>query len=271
MSRRARSQMVRVAMLNAEGKWGDAEASMKVLEEQAAPLVGKGIDVLITPECFTDGYMTRDKKRCTTRKLRACALTGPKDPIVRRAGRLAKRLGSYLVLGATEKDDSGTMYNTAYLLDREGKHVGTYHKLHPCEFYTPGDRIPVFETDFGKVGIVICADRRFPEDIRCMRLQGAKIICNPTWGFYGDLNTAIIRVRAYENGIPVCFTHPDQALICLGNGQIAALVESTEPSVYVHDLDLSWDPAKLEIIDRSWSHPTLYRRPELYGPIVETP
>ena len=121
------------------------------------------------------------------------------------------------------------------------------------------------------VGIVICADRRWPENIRCLALQGAQIILNPTWGFKGDLNTAIIRTRAYENGIPVCFTHPTQSLICDGRGEVVALLESSGPGVLVHDLDLAWKPAKPPKPDRAWSHPSTFRRPDLYGPIFDSP
>jgi predicted amidohydrolase len=260
---------VRVAMVKAESAWGDVEANGRLLEELVSPLVDRRIDVVVTPECFLDGYMVRDKKRCTAKKLRDCAVSGPDDGHVCRVGRLARLLQSWFVLGASEKDASGVIRNAAYLLDREGKHAGTYYKVHPCEFYEPGDALPVFETDFATVGIVICADRRWPENIRCLMLQGAKIILNPTWGFWGDLNTAIIRTRAYENGIPVCFTHPHQSLICNGKGEIAAVLESGEPDVLVHAIDLTPPPRRPKSKDRAWSHPTSFRRPELYGPLVD--
>ena len=266
---RKKLRMLRVAMVKAESKWGDVKANVKLLEDLAGPLARRKIDVLITPECFLDGYMVRDKKKCTARKLRASAVSGARDAGIRRVGRLARRLACYLVVGASENDRKGIVRNAAYLIDRKGTHVGTYYKIHTCEFYEPGDELPVFETDFGTVGIVICADRRWPENIRCLKLSGAEIILNPTWGFYGDLNTAIIRTRAYENGIPVCFTHPRQSLICVGNGDVAAVLESNEPDVLVHDLDLGRRPERGKKKDRAWSHPATFRRPDLYGPIVD--
>ena len=269
MSSRKRRPIVRIAMVKAESKWGDVKANVKLLDELAAPLVGRRIDVLITPECFLDGYMVRDKKKCTVRKLKARAVSGAGDAVIRRVARLAKRLGCYVAVGASEKDRKGIVRNAAYLIDRDGTHAGTYYKVHTCEFYEPGNALPVFETDFGVVGIVICADRRWPENIRCMKLSGAEIILNPTWGFYGELNTAIVRTRAYENGIPVCFTHPRQSLICLGNGDVAAVLESNEPDVLIHDLDLGRRPEKGKKKDRAWSHPATFRRPDLYGPIVD--
>ncbi len=265
---RKKLRMLRVAMVKAESKWGDVKGNLKLLEDLAALVVERNIDVLITPECFLDGYMVRDKKKCTARKLKARAVSGPGDAVVRRVSRLAGRLRCYLVVGASEKDRNGTVRNAAYLIDRDGKHAGTYYKVHTCEFYEPGNELPVFETDFGTVGIVICADRRGPENIRCLKLSGAEIILNPTWGFYGGLNTAIVRTRAYENGIPVCFTHPRQSLICVGNGDVAAVLESNESDVLVHDLDLGRRPERAKKKDRAWSHPATFRRPDLYGPIV---
>ena len=269
MGRARKSGRVRVALVKAESEWGDVKGNVALLEHLARPLVDRGIDVLVTPECFLDGYMVRDKERVTARKLRARCVTGPADPVVRRVGRLARRLRSYLVLGASEKDARGVVRNAAYLIGRDGNVVGTYYKIHTCDLYEPGNALPVFETDFGTVGIVICADRRWPENIRCMALAGARLVLNPTWGFKGELNTAIVRVRAYENAIPVCFAHPTQSLVCDGKGDVVALLESSEPGVLVHDLDLAWRPPTPAVPDRAWSHPATFRRPDLYGPICD--
>jgi len=73
---------------------------------------------------------------------------------------------------------------------------------------------------------------------RVLRLKGAEIILNLTWGFYGEHNTAIMRTRAYENGIPVCFAHPRQSLICLPDNSVGAVLESNRPAVLVHEIDL---------------------------------
>jgi len=256
-------------MVEAESKWGDVKANLKLLETLSVPLAGKRIDVLITPECVLDGYMVRKPKECSARKLSACSVSGWEDQAIRRVRRLAARLRCYVVVGASEKTSRSVIRNAAYLMDRRGRPVGTYYKTHPAVFYTPGDSLPVFETDFGCVGIVICADRRWPENIRCLRLKGAEIILNPTWGMRGDLNTAIMRTRAYENGIPVCFAHPHEALICGADGDVAAVSRSNVPSVLIHDLDLA-----LNIRPRRTKHvakgpPIRNRRPELYEEIVK--
>lgn len=269
MSKKPKPRPVRVAMVKAKSHWGDVRANVQLLEELAAPLAGRGADVLVTPECFLDGYMVRERDKCTPRKLAARCVAGPDDPMVRRAGRVARKLKSYLVFGASEKASDRVVRNAAYLIDRRGKVVGTYYKLHPCQFYTPGNELPVFDTDFGTVGIVICADRRWPENIRVLRLKGAEIVLNPTWGWHGDGNTAIMRTRAYENGIPVCFAHPEQALLCDARGNVAAVMESNQPGVLVHDVDLAENVEPKQTNDVSSGHPIQFRRPELYGPLAE--
>jgi len=269
MAKTRSRRIVRVALIKAESEWGDPKANIRLLEQMARPLADCGVDVAVTPECFLDGYMVRDKKRCSPKGLLGCAVTGPKSAMVKRAGRLAALLRSYVVFGASEKDRAGAVSNAAYLLDRKGEHVGTYYKTHPSEFYVPGDELPVFDTDFGRVGIVICADRRWPENTRVLRLKGAEIILNPTWGWSGDGNTAIMRTRAYENGIPVCFAHPRQSLICLPDAAVGAVLESNRPGVLVHDVDLGANQKPGTTANKAASHPVQNRRPELYGPIVE--
>jgi len=256
-----------VGLLKAEAAWGRAAANLRLLERLTCGLESARLDVLVTPECFLDGYMARDGKRCTRARLAACAVSGPQDAPVRRAAELARRLRCYLVFGASEASCPGRFRNVAYLLDRGGQHVGTYRKVHTCPLYEPGNELPVFRTDFATVGILICADRRWPENARVLRIKGAELILNPSWGFWGELNTALMRTRAYENGVPVCFAHPRQALVCLPDGSVGAVLESNRPAVLVHELDLAQNVPASKPRDRAGSHPVQNRRPDLYGPL----
>ena len=261
-------RIVRVAMIKAESAWGKLRANIELLEQLARSLCGQRLDVLITPECFLDGYMVREKQACTRRRLLARCVTGHDDPLIRRAARLAKTLGVYIVIGASEKDGRGVIRNAAYLLDRQGGHVGTYYKVQPVKMYERGTDLPVFQTDFGKVGIIICADRRWPENIRCLKLKGAELILNPTWGFYNDLNTAIMRTRAYENSIPICFTHPCQSLVCLQDGSVGAILESAVPDVLITELDLAKNVSPGQTGAPAEDSPIQNRCPDMYGALV---
>jgi predicted amidohydrolase len=114
-------------------------------------------------------------------------------------GTLAKRLRSYIVAGIYERV-GGLVYNTAVLLDRNGNLAGKYRKTHlPYEEaeggITPGDSYPVFTTDFGKIGILICWDIQFPESARAMAGSGAELLLVPIWGG----SEALTRARAIEN------------------------------------------------------------------------
>jgi predicted amidohydrolase len=122
-------------------------------------------------------------------------------PTTTRLGRLARQLGAYVVAGLYEREKS-TVYNTAVLIGRSGELVGAYRKTHlPAEEVeggiTPGDAYPVFSTDFGTVGLLICWDVQFPEAARGVALQRAELILLPIWGG----SDVLARARAIENHV----------------------------------------------------------------------
>ena len=92
--------------------------------------------------------------------------------------------------------------NTAPLFDREGRLVGSYSKNQlydpeEDEGATPGVGFPVFQTDFGKVGIIICYDSWFPETVRLLAYKGAELILFPNAGYF----TGLMPARAADNGV----------------------------------------------------------------------
>lgn len=104
-----------------------------------------------------------------------------------------------------EENDPHRLYNTALLFDRQGAPVGSYDKLHPYspelneEGITPGTRVPVFKTDFGTVGVMICYDSWFSDVAQLLSLKGAEIILFPNAGYYRSLMPA----RAADNCVRV--------------------------------------------------------------------
>jgi len=103
-----------------------------------------------------------------------------------------------------------TLYNIAVLYDRQGKIQGTYTKVQLPDSETeagavPGNSFPVFTTDFGKIGILICYDNFYPEVARNLALNGAEILFNPIWGDIrgtgSDIEKTIARSRAIDNGV----------------------------------------------------------------------
>lgn len=105
-------------------------------------------------------------------------------PVTRRLAAWAERHSSYVLFGLRTKAD-GRMYNTAVLLDRRGQLVGQYHKAHPTEGelkdgVQPGDpEPPVFQTDFGLIGIQICFDVNWWESWKRLKQKGARLIFFP--------------------------------------------------------------------------------------------
>ncbi|WP_246196331.1 carbon-nitrogen hydrolase family protein [Aquisphaera giovannonii] len=116
-------------------------------------------------------------------------------------GRLAKEHDLYIVAGLLERDGS-LVYNVAVLIGPDGKVVGKYRKtcLPRGEVeggIAPGSDYPVFETRFGKVGMMVCYDGFFPEVARELAARGAEVIAWPVWG----CNPLLARARACENHV----------------------------------------------------------------------
>lgn len=116
-------------------------------------------------------------------------------------GKLAKQHDLYIVAGLVEREGK-TLYNTAVLIGPDGKVVGKYRKvtLPRGEIeagITPGHEYPVFDTRFGRVGMMICYDGFFPEVARALTIHGAEVIAWPVWG----CNPMLARARSCENHV----------------------------------------------------------------------
>ena len=164
-------------------------AQFSRLIEEAAP---KKPDVICLPEGITV---------IGTGKSYADVSESVPGPSTEKLGELAKKLHTYIIAGIYERVDKA-VYNTAVLLGRNGELVGKYRKTHlPREEVeaglTPGDSYPIFSTDFGKVGLIICWDLQFPEPSRAMALKGAEVILLPIWGG----SDVLARARAVENHV----------------------------------------------------------------------
>ncbi|MCB9770541.1 MAG: hypothetical protein H6752_20270 [Candidatus Omnitrophica bacterium] len=221
----------------------------------------KGVDVLITPECWLDGYAAPDKTS-TPEKLREVAQDLDTSPYLARVAKEADERDMYICFGFTSLEH-GCIYNTAALWDRDGKLVGVYHKTHLQTHdlqYSFGEALPVWDTEFGPVGTMICADRRWPETARTLRVKGAKLILNPTYGMCHLENEWWMRTRGYENQCYIAFTHPKVGFVVGPKGEIVGKGEGEEPALNVVEIDLSKAKDDNHIRDR---------RPELYEAITD--
>ena len=255
------SDSIRVAqMRGVPEKWG-VDANMAVFLEQVKEGAKQGADVFITPECWLDGYAAPDPES-TVERLRGVAQPLEGSPYLEKVAQSARDLKMWICFGFTSLED-GKIFNTCGLWNRQGELVGVYHKTHIQTHdrqYSLGMSLPVWDSEWGKLGMMICADRRWPETVRALRVQGARLILNPTYGMSGEWNQKIMEIRAWENQCFIAFTHPKQSMLIDPGGDLLCKVDSDEPGITVTEIDLTEAKDDNHIRDR---------RPELYGVLSE--
>ena len=183
--------------------------------------VPAGTDVVLLPEGITV---------VGTGKAIADVAEPVPGPTTERLGALAREKKAWIVAGVYERVGH-VIYNTAVLIDRGGKYVGKYRKVYiPREEMeggiTPGDSYPVFQTDFGKVGMMICYDVFFADPARGLATNGAEIILMPIW----DGKETLARARAEENHIFLaasCYGFPSTIWDPMGETIARADAEAT--------------------------------------------
>ncbi len=144
----------------------------------------QGVQILCLQEIFNGPYF------CPSQDARwydaAEAVPGPTTA---RLAEYARKYNMVIVVPVYEKAMRGVYYNTAAVIDADGTYLGKYRKQHIPQvagfwekfFFKPGDGgYPVFQTKYATIGVYICYDRHFPEGARCLGLNGAEIVFNPS-------------------------------------------------------------------------------------------
>ena len=180
-------RMARIAAVRLHPRTADPVARFIEIADSKIP---SQTDVILLPEGIT--VVGTGKKYANV----AESIPGPST---RRLGELARRKNAWIVAGIYEREGAA-IYNTAVLIDRSGMYAGKYRKIYiPREEFeggiTPGSDFPVFETDFGKVGMMICWDVQYADPARGLALRGAELILMPIWGG----NETLAKARAIEN------------------------------------------------------------------------
>ena len=249
---------IRVGLMHAPPVAGDLVENWTTFEKLARKAGAKNVDIFISPECFLDGYAVHYADWDRQRLLEGGRVAAKQ--YVPQAKSLAREL-KMMVVFCTTYTTGKRCYNSAFLIGSDGKQIGRYDKTHLLDHdlaFDAGLGIPVFDTPFGTVGIMICADRRWPETARTLRVQGAKLILNPTYGMRHRKNEWWMRTRSYENECYICFAHPTLSLVTDPESEVHAKVSSKKPGVLMTTIDLSNCPTKM--FDA--------RRPEIYTPIT---
>ncbi len=164
------------------------------------------------------------------------AIPGPSTQFL---GACAARNKAYVVAGLYERDGK-TIYNTSVLIARDGKLLGKYRKVClPREEIdagiTPGTTYPVFDTDFGRVAMMICWDLSYPEVARELSARGAEMIFLPIWGG----NETLAQARAIENQVYIVASGYDFTTAIYDKSGHPLATATTPSSVIYADVDLS--------------------------------
>jgi len=235
----AHQDTIRVGQIRIQPERGKLEDNFNNLMKLLDGIAPGSVDMLVTSECYLDGYMVLEES-LTPKDLLNYAIEPQTSPYAAKISEKARQLRSGIILGCSRRATEG-VYNSALIYDRTGKLVGMYDKVH-CQShdkkFIAGKCLPVFESDFGLFGIMICADRRWPETVRTLALKGARVIFNPTFGMHNDLNQRMMQTRSYESEVFIAFSHAAQSLLTDPKGEILCN-ERTQPGISITPVDLS--------------------------------
>ena len=244
-------------------RW-NKQANFVKIERFARQAASRGAQLVLTPESFLDGYVANEGQNQPFHSMEKYLMVGePMDgPFMGKIRALARELHIHLLVGFAERRGE-EMFNSVALFSPEGKLLTRYSKTHTGgvePHNRQGTEFSVMETPLARLGALICLDRQLPETSRILAIKGAQMILVPAWGAYGEMNTIMMRTRAYENGVWVAFVHPNRALIIDPGGKIVAQDDPEGGDQVV--------TAKITIDAERKRGPIRHRRPEIYSEIL---
>ncbi|WP_366555783.1 nitrilase-related carbon-nitrogen hydrolase [Aquibaculum sediminis] len=257
------------------------DAHLPLIEEAGR----QGVQVLCFQEVFTQPYFCPSQSE----KWYAAAERIPDGPTVTLMQELAARHRMVIVVPIYEEDITGVYYNTAAVIDADGRYLGKYRKTHIPQvagfwekyFFKPGaSGWPVFDTAYCRLGVYICYDRHFPEGWRALALNGAEYIVNPSATVAG-VSEYLWKLEqpaaAAANGVFIGAINRvgreapwdigefyGQSYFVNPRGEIEAEASRDQDELLVHEMDL----ALLKEIRNKWQF-FRDRRPETYGPLAD--
>ena len=273
--------MARIALVQQRAT-SDLDANRRRGIEAVATAAGNGANIVCFAELAFDPFYPQEP--ATEEELRAAEPVP--GPTTEAFAEKAKELGVALVLNLFERDGDRT-FDTSPVIDADGKllgitrmiHITEYACFHEQGYYTPGDRgVPVFDTQFGKIGVAICYDRHYPEYMRALALAGAHMVFVPQAGGVDEwpegLYEAEMRVAAFQNGyfVALCnrvgaepkLTFAGESFVCNPAGEVIARAGKDTEEILYCDLDLA-------LVNKSHAQRLFLRdrRPELYRDWLE--
>src|SRR6478736_2105252 len=183
MKRPPSDSIVRLGLLQ-HACGADPTANRKKTLALAERAAKQGAQIICTQELFTSQYFCQSENHDYFKL--AETIPGPSTAAFQK---LAKKHKVVIVASLFEKRTAGLYHNTAAIIDADGKLLGTYRKMHIPDdplyyekfYFTPGDLgFRVWNTRYGKIGVLICWDQWYPEGARLTAMQGAQILFYPT-------------------------------------------------------------------------------------------
>ncbi|MFF7887065.1 carbon-nitrogen hydrolase family protein [Streptomyces sp. NPDC007896] len=197
---------MRTALLQSSGRPGSVVENLKVLDEAAGRAAAAGAGLVAAPEMFLTGYAIGDD---------IARLAEPADGDWADAiAEIATRHGVAVVYGYPEREGE-TVYNSAQLISADGTRLANYRKTHlfGCferDHFTPGEQ-PVVQAELNglRVGLMICYDVEFPENVRAHALAGTDLLVVPTAQMhpFQFVAESVVPVRAFENQMYVAYVN----------------------------------------------------------------
>lgn len=272
---------LRAAAVQMDVRLGEVQANLRRVLELLEEAVAGGAQLVVFPECALSGYCFESLEEA-----RAAAIpAGGSEPLRRFADRCTD-LGVVGVLGFIEA--GAGCCNSAVVAGAAPGAMFVYRKTHlPVlgfdRFATPGDALEVARTPWGRMGVLICYDIRFPEAVRVLALQGADVIALPTnWPVGAESSPDFLtRARAWENRVFVVAANRvgvergrrfiGRSQIVSPSGEVLCEAGPDEEAILHADLDLGQARQKRIVHEPgAWELDVIGgRRPDLYGPLAE--
>jgi beta-ureidopropionase len=276
--------MIRAALLQAT--WtGDKQSMIDKHVDYVEQAAKQGAQVMCFQELFYGPYF------CQVQDARFYGLTEkiPDGPTTKLFQEVASRHQIVLIVPMYEEDQTGVYYNTAAVIDADGRYLGKYRKTHLPHvsgfwekfYFRPGNLgYPVFDTAVGRIGVYICYDRHFPEGARVLGLRGAEVVFIPSATSRG-LSMHLWKIEQTSHAIANGYfvgtinrvgqerdlgpnDYYGSSYFCDPRGQFVGEVASEkDEELLVRDLNMDL----VREVRNTWQ---FYRdrRPELYGDIV---
>ena len=245
-----------------------------------------GVQILCMQEIFTGPYFCAEQHP----RWYSSAERIPDGPTVQLMQEMARKHQMVIVVPIYEEDGPGIYYNTAAVIDADGRYLGKYRKNHipHCApgfwekfYFRPGNLgYPVFDTAYARVGVYICYDRHFPEGARALGLNGAEIVFNPSATVAG-LSEYLWKLEQPAHAVANAYflgainrvgveapwnigEFYGQSYFCDPRGQMLAVGSRDQSELIVADLDLE----QIREVRNIWA---FYRdrRPDSYGDLVK--